>query len=212
MRRALAALIAPLAICSAVSADTIIDNSGATGGLNNPQNVVAQTFVVPLIDSTLVRFALEPEGIRLNAGSPQVSVVGHVVRWDVTTNTPVGPLLYSSPATDVSMGSSSPVWFEVGSLDLIPGGTFAFVGTMASGDDVGWGLRNSPGYASGYLVGSTGLVGGIWTPEYGYDMAFRAEFTAPTPIPEPSTLALLTLAVVGLFVVRRRRTRRCVQK
>jgi len=120
----------------------------------------------------------------------------------------VAPASFGAFANDLLVGNFSAVESEINAFDL---GTGAFIGSI----EINPGVGNTPGglwsldFGIGGMNGSPdtlyftdGIGGG---PNHGGPES-HGLFGAITPVPEPSTLALLSVGVLSLFALRRRRS------
>jgi len=119
----------------------------------------------------------------------------------------VAPASFGVFANDLLVGNFSAVESEINAFDL---GTGGFIGSI----EINPGVGNTPGglwsldFGIGGMNGSPdtlyftdGIGGG---PNHGGPES-HGLFGAITPAPEPSTLALLSVGVLSLFALRRRR-------
>jgi hypothetical protein len=111
----------------------------------------------------------------------------------------------------ISAGELTPVDVSAFNIEVAPGNLFALVLTTTHAHALSpdWaGTLGSAGYTGGEMHL---LEGGIWVPQAqsgagigpGFDGHFRT-FVEPTAVPEPAALYLLSAAVTGFTVARRR--------
>lgn len=113
----------------------------------------------------------------------------------------LAPGSFGEFASDLLIGNFSFVDSEINAFDLTTG---AFIGTI----EINPGNGQTPGGLWSLDFGIGGMNGSPNTLYFtdGIDSEMHGLFAAITPVPEPSTLALLGVGVLGLFALRRRRS------
>jgi uncharacterized protein (TIGR03118 family) len=113
----------------------------------------------------------------------------------------LAPASFGAFANDLLVGNFSFVDSEINAFDPTSG---AFLGSI----DINPGLGQGPGGLWSLDFGIGGMNGSPNTLYFtdGIDGEMHGLFGAITPVPEPSTLALLSVGVLSLFALRRRRS------
>jgi hypothetical protein len=184
------AMLAALVVAgwsAAASADATIGSLNTLGNGNTMGlRLFAQTFQVPAGETGIRSASLvlvNEQGVT----SGQFSIY----TYDSGTLTP----LYSTPLT-LNPGAEQVLEFFP-NIPLIPGPTYAIGVDWGSGQLTGT-YYSSNYYGNGFMLLQS--VEPIPTQFTAYDMAFEVEFGS---IPEPASVALLTLAFTSLLTRRR---------
>jgi hypothetical protein len=199
-------------------ADTIISvpqNASPSAWGVGPGATIGETITVPATDTELVSLTV-PLGPHF-VGTGPFDFQAYVYAWNAGTDEAVGPALYHSAVTtytpgagftpmtfnpDVNLiggtqfvfflstsglqtGPENEVFIASNSSDVYPGGTFVFL--LNGNDPTQWTTTPWSGpVANGNLA----------------DLAFTADFAAPTAVPEPSSILLVGAALAISVVVR----------
>ncbi|MDZ7631719.1 MAG: PEP-CTERM sorting domain-containing protein [Gemmatimonadaceae bacterium] len=180
---------------------------------------IGQTFTTPT-DNRLDRFSFfvggQPTTMNFRA-----YVIGFEIDfrgfWVATSSTPLfasGPL-----SVTTSVGSLSRIDVSTGGLALVSGQRYgAFISTLDVLNSSPTGLIVSKSFGNQYDGGEAVRFNGTtaqWNSEFwpnfqGDDLEFEMVFGAAAPqnvVPEPSTYALMATGLIGLVMLRRRRSR-----
>ncbi|HEX8273594.1 MAG TPA: PEP-CTERM sorting domain-containing protein [Longimicrobiaceae bacterium] len=196
---------------------TISTEAAASAGITTSAETMGQTFVAPdpfntVLQSFRVAFGTYPESREY---------VARLMRWLPGTLQVTGPTLFQSAVgTTMANTSWTYVTFDVGGIALDPTATYIFFLSVSGNNGM-----TAPGSSiyspSPYAAGSTYDVGvsmfdavdtsARWGEPFsnygGLDLAFTAQFTPDTTVPEPASMALLGTGLAALVGARRKRRR-----
>lgn len=182
---------------------------------------IGQTFRAPTGFTQLNDFTF---WARASNGPDGLDFAGYVMEWNSTTNRATGPLLYQSPLQTLALSApgnptQTPFAFHTGGLVLDATRQYvAFLSSSAFLDGVeGYGFLGyirADVYADGAAVffnsdsSLASVTSGRWGgPTGGVDLAFRANFSTPSAVPEPGTYGIVAAALLAGVVTWRRRSR-----
>ena len=147
--------------------------------------------------------------------NPSLSFMAYVYEWNGTMAT--GSALYTSGVYTHNAAPDSPFieyTFNTGGLSLTTGDTYAlFLSTSGlTGDGhIQWESATADEYLGGNFIflnngeDITKFTTDPWGSGIASDLHFEAVFSGSTTVPEPATLALLSLGLAGLGINRRKR-------
>jgi hypothetical protein len=200
--------------CCLALADTIIDTTPSWDGTSgigvygdSPWTpTCGQTVTVPLTDTVLKSYTFQ---MWLD---PTVIFRGEVYAWDGAEATGSG-LWESLPMHTSANLAFEPVSFNTGGLPLAAGQQYVLFATTSEDPGSGhglWGFTFADVYSGGGFAflnaDASHWTTGAWTQYVGNDLAFRADFGPAGPqVPEPGTMALLVMGIVGIVAKRRKR-------
>jgi hypothetical protein len=202
-------------------ADTVFDTFAVWDGsvYMNPfghssnTSTYGQAITAPLTDSVLKTFTFYMEQ------DTAIVFRGEVYAWDGAEAT--GPNLWESgPMSTTNPNIFEPIEFDTGGLALTGGQDYVMFASVdkdpgsAGGGHWGWMLRTQtyPGSYSTWF--DDGDNASLWTTQAwdgtnvfpGSQFAFKADFGPAGPqVPEPGTMALLAMGLVGIVAKRRKR-------
>jgi hypothetical protein len=214
---ALLAAAAPGA--QAVLIDTRPAANNAINSFGEPATATfGQTVTVPLLDTVLDSFSF-----RLNdsVNPDTVDFAAYVMAWNGTRAT--GPILYQSgmktTTNNGGLGGFEEFTFSTGGLPVTAGAKYVLFLSASSFFDSSVGTATmqdsttNPYSGGDFVADNNGsnlasLTAHAWSfnPGPGIDAAFTASFSAPGPIPEPTT-AIFGAGLIGVVGLARRRTR-----
>ena len=173
-------------------------------GFNQTQSRFMQTFTAPVGAAKLSSFTFWLGSNRFPASQTFKASIFH-------SSIGVGVASFVSALTNIPGGTSASPFAFTPNISVVVGDQYSAVLDFGS----------SPAFAQSFVnfqnldtyAGGSGYVNGTgpggWN-DFGRDMSFRAEFKAaadPGVVPEPATLGLVGLGMVGLAGFARRRRR-----
>lgn len=203
------AMLFASAIASATTIDTLGNSGfdfrclGIAGGCGQ---TFGQTFTVSTSDAYLSSFSFNPS--KVIGGS--LAVQFNLYQWNGATKT--GSVLYQSGIDTLTNASESTLLTYAPGVQLMQG--LQYVAYLDTAD-----IGNIAGVTSGFTVFSDSVYPDgtfVWQRSasdiawniYGYDSQFQAVFRAAAAdavhVPEPVTLALFSLGLVGFAATRRK--------
>lgn len=211
-------LLAPLA--SAFAA-TIIDTTPgnlpiSSFGESGSVSIIGQTVTVPAVDQVLTDFTFYVDDSLAPFAPGFVKFNAYVYAWDNVNNLVTGPALFTSAPMSTSnnggLNGYEPLTANTGNLSLSPGGTYVLLFSALSQfdgiiDGSAWRWRSGDPYNGGIAIFYANAINGAGDKPVGLDMEFKATFVSET-VPEPSSLALAALGVLGSLLGWRRRKQR----
>jgi hypothetical protein len=197
-------------LASPVMADTIIDTTISDGGFISglgPDHAFGQTFTVSTADTHLSRFSLFLEGFQPGTMQP-MNLRGIVAEWNTAESRP-GATLFVSGITQVVPAGLQEFAFTP-EIDLARNERYvAFLSTidvpqppLGPGERLLYDVKVT---RMNVLVNESLVFGaeeGPWSAFGLNEMWFKARLAA-TVVPEPATLLLVGVGIVGLAAVRR---------
>jgi hypothetical protein len=214
------ALVAVLLFAGAVGAraDTAYNNSASANTaiypFGNPNSATyGETFSAPTNgDTQLNSFSL----FLSPYGSGPIQFAGYVATWN---GSEIGSVLYSSSQITYNQSGTQQFTFAP-DVNLTAGGEYvAFLSVTSGYNSSSAGEAEMPGVSSGGTIPGgqfvfqnnsgdfAALSTSAWRTWSVPDAEFQADFSSPTPVPEPSSLILLGSGGLGLFGVIRRKVR-----
>lgn len=214
-----AVAMALLALAAGSSASTVYNNfegySDYWHPLGYPDTATyGETFSAPTNGDTQL------DSISFYMGSPSAAGDIHLRAYVATwTGAHAGTLLYSSPTLDYANTGNTKLSFDTGGLVLSGGANYVMFLSISeifnSGDGqaiISQGNNSIPNSGFAYFNNEadfSALFSSPWsatgrTPNW----AVEAAFSAPNPAPEPGSIALSAIALLGAFGAARRRRER----
>jgi hypothetical protein len=187
---------------SATTIDTTVSDGGFVSGLSSSGWAYGQTFTATGLDVQLDSFSLVLQGFQPGTDQP-MALRGFVAEWDSTLNRPGAALFQSDIRYAVNINANQEFSFTP---DLVLTADHQYVAYLST-----LGLESFPeqrydvkktrvdvlpgeGMVSGGASGPWGSFGDI-------DMWFKAQLS-PVRVPEPGSLLLIVVGVVGLVGAR----------